>query len=79
MNGLLGMRARFVPFCLARKDTGRPIDDQQPPMIGVIDFVHWAHGWFRVRWYAGDTVQHEGFRFDEIGKAVELVGRKKNS
>lgn len=78
MNGLLGMKAMFVPFCSIKQANGRPSEELPPPVKGVIDFVHWDHGWFRVRWYAGESIQHECFKFSEIGKVVELVGRKKN-
>ena len=77
MNGVQGMQARFVPLCLAMKPTGRPVEELPQPAVGIIDFVHWRHGWFRVRWYAGDTIQHERFKFCDIGKVVELVGRCK--
>lgn len=78
MNDLLGMNVKFVPFCIMKQSQGRPTDELPPPVFGRIVSVHWDHGWFRARWYAGKTIQHECFKFSEIGKVVELIGRKKN-
>ena len=78
MNGLLGRWVLFVPNCLEGKENGRPVEDRQPPLLGVIDYVNASHGWFCVRWNAGKTIQHECFKLCDIGKVVDLVGRKKN-
>jgi uncharacterized protein YodC (DUF2158 family) len=45
---------------------------------GMIEYVNAEHGWFRVRWYAGGTEQHECFKECDIGTVVTLVGHKKN-
>lgn len=78
MKELLGRHVAFVPHCSFKQPNGRPLEELPPPVHGVVDFVHQKHGWFRVRWAAGESIQHECFKFCDIGKAVTLVGRKKN-
>lgn len=77
MTRLLGREVRFIPACDMVHANGRPKEEIMPIVTGRIDFVHECHGWFRVRWKAGKTIQHECFKFCEIGKVVELVGRRK--
>lgn len=75
MNNLLGQIVSFIPSCLYNNNKGYATDDIKP-VRGTITEIS-KNGWFRVRWYAGDSVQHECFKEADIGKAVTLVGRSK--
>lgn len=76
MNNLLGKAVRFVPHCSFKQAQGREPKELPPPVTGVVDFVHRDHGWFRVRWEAGKSIQHECFKFCDIGKDVTLIGKR---
>lgn len=78
MTRLLGREVRFIPTCDMVHANGRPKEEIMPIVTGRVVFVHADHGWFRVRWKAGKTIQHECFKLCDIGKVVDLVGRKKN-
>lgn len=73
MNTLLGMKATFSPTCIEDVDGGYRKYGELT-VTGVVDYVNNSHGWFAVAYYTGDMKQHECFRFDEIGKAVTLLG-----
>lgn len=76
MTRLLGRKVRFIPACDMVHANGRPKEEIMPIVMGRVDFVHSGHGWFRVRWKAGNTIQHECFHLCDIGKVVDLVGRR---
>lgn len=75
MNKLIGCPVIFVPCCKYKKYFRNPEDDMQP-VRGVIEYINERHGWFMVKYTAGRTVQHECFKLVDIGKVVELVGRR---
>jgi hypothetical protein len=76
MENLVGRNVKFIPHCIYRKETGRPVIEQVKPVNGRIVKVHHKHGWFMIRWYAGETIQHECFKLFEIGGAVTLLGKR---
>lgn len=77
MNKLIGRPVKFIPCYMYKKEFHNSGDEDIQPVRGVIDFVS-SHGWFRIKYPAGDTVQHECFKLVDIGKAVALLGNKKN-
>ncbi len=77
MTRLLGRHVRFTPACAMIHANGRPKEEVMPMVTGLVVSIHKSHGWFRVRWKAGKTTQHECFPLCDIGKVVALVGRCK--
>lgn len=75
MRELLGRAVKFVPCFQYKKELHCAGDEPIQPVRGVIDFVS-SHGWFRIKYPAGDTVQHECFKECDIGTAVTLLGRR---
>lgn len=73
IKNLLGRTVSFTPVCMMSKQYQR--SGFECYVRGRIVFIS-RHGWFRVRWYAGDTVQHECFKEADIGKDVTLVGKR---
>lgn len=78
MTRLLGREVKFVPACCMVHANGRPRDEVVPIITGRVVSIHKGHGWFMVRWKAGQTIQHECFKLFDIGKDVLLLGNKKN-
>lgn len=76
MTRLLGREVKFVPACCMVHANGRPKEEVVPIITGRIVSIHKGHGWFLVRWRAGKTIQHESFKFCDIGKDVLLLGRR---
>lgn len=73
---LIGKKASFIPHCMKDKE-GHKIDwGKDVTKTGVIDFVNKQHGWFSVRYKAGDTVQHECFKFFDTGGKVTVHGKR---
>ena len=77
MRALIGRPVMFVPSFFFKKEFHDTKDDMVRPVRGKIVEVN-RHGWFRVRYSAGDTVQHECFKQCDIGTAVTLLGHKKD-
>lgn len=79
MNDLIGRSVMFQPCCFMQKNYSRESDcEHLQPVRGVIEFVNARNGWFRIKYTAGRTVQHECFKLVDIGKDVTLLGHKKN-
>lgn len=76
MDSLIGKKVSFIPHCLKDLDDGNRKWDADP-INGVVECVNKKHGWFRVAYHAGRTVQYECFKFCDIGGAVMVHGNKK--
>lgn len=75
MRELLGRPVKFIPCFQYKKEFHNSGDEDIQPVRGVIDFIS-PNGWFRIKYPAGDTVQHECFKECDIGTAVTLLGRR---
>lgn len=75
MVDLLGRPVSFIPCFLYKKEAHNTVDNDVKPVRGVISEIN-PHGWFRIRYPAGNTVQHECFKECDIGTAVTLLGRR---
>lgn len=75
MNGLIGRPVKFIPCFQYKKEFHNSRDEDIQPVRGVIDFIS-PNGWFRCKYPAGNTVQHECFKECDIGTAVTLLGRR---
>lgn len=64
----IGQTVRFDPAKIIGGFWTRSIPQ---PIFGVITYIHRSHGWFLVA-YGNDL--RMGFRFDDIGREVDLFG-----
>ena len=84
MKSLTGHPVVFFPCYLYNKELHSSSNKDIQPVRGVIEYINTEHGWFRIRYNAGNTVQHECFKLVDIGKDwkdgkdVVLCGHKKN-
>lgn len=66
----VGQKVQIDPFRGIRI-TG--MADLQETFEGIINFVHPTHHWFNVKYTDNAGTRLVGFRFDDIGKTVELI------
>lgn len=62
----IGEKIRFIPAAWLEKcsETGRlHYDRMARDVLGIVEYIHVAHRFFRVRYEAAGTVQHECFKF----------------
>lgn len=84
MKNLIGHPVMFFPCYLYNKELHSSSNKDIQPVRGVIEYINTEHGWFRIRYNAGNTVQHECFKLVDIGKGwkdgkdVTLCGHQKN-
>ena len=77
MENLVGSNVKFIPHCIHKQENGRPVKEQVKPVSGKIVLVNQKHGWFMIRWYAGETIQHECFKFCDLGGTVTICGKRR--
>ena len=66
----VGQKVRFDPF---EEVKGFGIEENRgKPVTGTVVFVHAPHRWFSVEY--GNPKMRTSFRFDEIGKVVNVCG-----
>lgn len=67
----IGQKVRFDPF---ETITGFASGDSKGKLVtGTVVMVNTAHRWFCVEY--GDLGLRTSFFFDDIGKAVEVIGK----
>lgn len=62
----LGDKLRFVPAAWLKKNSEAELryHDRIPrDVLGIVEYINTAHRFFRVRYEAAGTVQHECFKF----------------
>ena len=69
----IGMKVRFVPhFNCGLMDSQEELEPNT--ITGKIIYINWEHKCFAVEFKCGDTIQHESFKFCQIGSAVKVRG-----
>ena len=72
MVSLLGKKVEFIPCCLYTKEAQKHTEYAHSVKGKIVEISD--NGWFRVRWYAGETVQHECFKLCDVGRWVKVFG-----